>query len=83
MTEPNALDQDLLQAILHSIPHGIVLFEPGGHIIFANNFAEQLLGFATGEWRDSAISCMFLEDDCQIFLPNIIKLTREEGRFEG
>jgi signal transduction histidine kinase len=26
---------------------------------------------------------MFLEDDCEVFLPNIIKLTREEGRFEG
>ena len=83
MTEPNSLDQDLLQAILHSIPHGIVLFEPGGQIIFTNNFAEQLLGFQAGEWRDSSISCMFLEDDCEIFLPNIIKLTREEGRFEG
>ena len=83
MTEPNSLDQDLLQAILHSIPHGIVLFEPGGQIIFANNFAEQLLGFGAGEWRDSSISCMFLEDDCEIYLPNIIQLTREEGRFEG
>jgi PAS domain S-box-containing protein len=83
MTDPNSLDQNLLQAILHSIPHGIVLFEPGGQIIFANNFAEQLLGFGAGEWSDSSISCMFLEDDCEIFLPNIIKLTREEGRFEG
>jgi PAS domain S-box-containing protein len=83
MTDPNSLDQDLLQAILHSIPHGIVLFEPGGQIIFTNTFAEQLLGFGEGEWRDSSISCMFLEDDCEIFLPNIIKLTREKGRFEG
>ena len=83
MVDPKSLDQDLNQAILHSIPHGIVLFEPGGHIIFANNFAEQLLGFQAGEWTDSSISCMFLEDDCEIFLPNIIKLTREEGRFEG
>jgi PAS domain S-box-containing protein len=83
MTDPIALDQDLLQAILHSIPQGIILFEPGGQIIFTNNFAEQLLGFQPGEWRDSSISCMFLEDDCEIFLPNIIKLTREEGRFEG
>ena len=83
MTDPNSLDRDLLQAILHSIPHGIVLFEPGGQIIFANNFAEQLLEFGAGEWRDSSISCMFLEDDCEIFLPNIVKLTREKGRFEG
>jgi PAS domain S-box-containing protein len=83
MTDPNTLDQGLLQAILHSIPQGIILFEPGGQIIFTNNFAEQLLGFQAGEWRDSSISCMFLEDDCEIFLPNIIKLTREEGRFEG
>jgi PAS domain S-box-containing protein len=83
MTDANSLDQDLLQAILHSIPHGIILFEPGGQIIFTNNFAEQLLGFREGEWRDSLISCMFLEDDCEIFLPNIIKLTREKGGFEG
>ena len=83
MADPKSLDQNLLQAILHSIPHGIILFEPGGHIIFANNFAEQLLGFRPGEWSDSLISCLFLEDDCEIFLPNIIKLTREKGRFEG
>ncbi len=83
MADPKSLDQDLNQAILHSIPHGIVLFEPGGHIIFANNFAEQLLGFQAGEWRDSSISCLFSEDDCEVFLPNIIKLTREERRFEG
>jgi len=83
MADPKSLDQDLLQAILHSIPHGIILFEPGGHIIFTNNFAEQLLGFRPGEWSDSLISCLFLEDDCEIFLPNIIKLTREKGRFEG
>ena len=83
MTDSKSLDQDLLQTILHSIPHGIVLFEPSGQIIFANNFAEQLLAFQAGEWSDSLISCMFLEDDCEIFLPNIIKLTREEGRFEG
>jgi PAS domain S-box-containing protein len=83
MTDPNSLDQDLLHAILHSIPHGVVLFEPGGQIIFANTFAEQLLEFQGGEWRDSSISCMFLEDDCDIYLPNIIKLTREKGRFEG
>lgn len=83
MTDPNSLDQHLLQTVLHTIPCGIVLFEPGGQIIFANNFAEQLLQFQSGEWRDSSISCMFLEDDCEIFLPNIIKLTREKGRFEG
>ena len=56
MTDPNSLDQDLLQSILHSIHHGIVLFEPDGQIIFTNNFAEQLLGFGEGEWRDSSIS---------------------------
>jgi PAS domain S-box-containing protein len=83
MTDSNTLDQDLLQATLHSIPQGIVLFEPGGQILFTNNFAEKLLGFQAGEWRNSSISCMFMEDDCEIFLPNIIKLTREEGRFEG
>ena len=83
MTDPNSLDQDLLQAILQSIPHGIVLFEPGGQIVFANNFAEQLLGFQAGELSDSSVSCMFLEADCEIFLPNIIKLTTEDGRFEG
>jgi PAS domain S-box-containing protein len=83
MTDPNSLDQQLLQTILHSIPYGIFLFEPDGQIIFANNYAEELLQFQSGEWRESSISCMFLEDDCEIFLPNIIKLTREEGRFEG
>jgi PAS domain S-box-containing protein len=83
MTDPSPLDQPLLQEILQAVPHGIVLFEPDGQIIFANSFAEQLLDFQPGEWRDNSISCLFLEDDCEIFLPNIIKLTREKGKFEG
>ena len=83
MADPTPLDQKLLQAILQFIPHAIVLFEPDGQIMFANNFAEQLFGFQIAEWLDSSISCVFLEDDCEIFLPNIIKLTREKGRFEG
>ncbi len=79
MANPISLDQTLLQAILQSIPHGVLLFEPDGQILFANGFAEKLLGFQPGGWRDHSISCLFLEDDCEIFLPNIIKLTREEG----
>lgn len=83
MADLSPLDQDLLQAILQSIPHAIILFEPDGQIMFANNFAEQLFGFQTAEWLDRSISCVFLDDDCEIFLPNIIKLTREKGKFEG
>ncbi len=83
MNNLKRLDQTLLQAILQSIPHGIVLFDPDGQILFANTFAEQLLGFRPGEWRGNSISCFFLEEDCEIFLPNILKLTREVGRFEG
>lgn len=83
MTDSSSLDQDLLKAILQSIPHGIVLFAPDGQIVFANNFAEQLLEFGPGEWRHNEISCLFLEDDCDVFLPNIIKLTLEKGGFEG
>jgi PAS domain S-box-containing protein len=83
MTKLIPLDQTLLQAILQSIPHGIVLLNSDWQIVFANSFAERLLGFQPGEWLSSPISCLFLEEDCEIFLPNIAKLTRERGRFEG
>jgi PAS domain S-box-containing protein len=83
MTESSPLDQALLEAVLQSIPHGIVLFEPTGKILFANNFAEQLFGFQPGEWDDHAITSFFLEDDYDIFVPNIVKLTLDKGSFEG
>jgi len=83
MTDSSILDQALLEAVLQSIPHGIVLFEPSGQILFANNFAGQLFGFQPDEWIDHAISSLFLEDDYDIFLPNIIKLTLDKGSFEG
>jgi PAS domain S-box-containing protein len=83
MPNLSPLDQTLLQTILQSISHAIVLFEPDGQIAFANSFAEHLLGFQPGEWRKNSISCLFLEEDCDIFLPNIVKLTREKGTFEG
>jgi PAS domain S-box-containing protein len=83
MADPSLLDQHLLQAILQDIPHALILFEPDGQIIFANSFAEKLFGFQTAEWQNCSISCLFMEDDCEIFLPNIIQLTREKGKFEG
>ncbi len=83
MTDSSPLDQPLLEALLQSIPHGVLLFEPSGKILFANNFSEQLFGFRAGEWNDHAISSLFLEDDYDIFLPNIIKLTLDKGNFEG
>ena len=83
MADPSPLDQDLLQTILQSIPHAIILFKPEGQITFANNFAEQLFGFQKVDWHNRAISCVFLEDDCEVFLPNIIKLSIEKGKFEG
>jgi PAS domain S-box-containing protein len=83
MTDSSPLHQALLEAILQSIPHGLVLFEPSGQMLFANNFAEQLFGFRPGECLNHAISSLFLEDDYDIFLPNIIKLTLDKGSFEG
>ena len=83
MTNPSSLDHELLQAVLQSIPHSVLLLEPDGQVIFANSFAQQLLGFQSGEWQDKSIADLFLEEDCEIFLPNIIKLTREKGEFAG
>jgi PAS domain S-box-containing protein len=83
MSDSSPIDQPLLEAVLQSIPHGILLFEPSGQILFANSFAEQLFGFRPGEWSNHAISSLFLEDDYDIFLPNIIKLTLDKECFEG
>ena len=83
MTNSSHLHQDLLEAILQSMPHGLVLFEPSGQMLFVNNFAEQLFGFRPGGWNGRGISSLFLEDDYDIFLPNIIKLTLDKGNFEG
>jgi PAS domain S-box-containing protein len=83
MTDSSHLHQALLEAILQSIPHGLVLFEPSGQMLFANNFAEQLFGFQPGECSKHEISSLFLEDDYDIFLPNIVKLTLDKGSFEG
>lgn len=83
MTDSSHLHQALLEAIIQSMPHGLVLFEPSGHMLFANKFAEQLFGFLPGEWIGNTITALFLEDDHDIFLPNIIKLTLDRGGFEG
>jgi PAS domain S-box-containing protein len=83
MTDSSPLHQALLEAILQSIPYGLVLFEPSGQMLFANNFAERLFGFRSGECCNHPISSLFLEDDYDFFLPNIIKLTLDKGSFEG
>ncbi|MBW1982182.1 MAG: PAS domain S-box protein [Deltaproteobacteria bacterium] len=73
----------LLQAILKSMPHGLLLFNPDGIVLFANDSAESMLGYNSGSLAGSNIGQIFIKDDCRILLPNIIKLTMSEGQFSG
>jgi PAS domain S-box-containing protein len=83
MPNGTPLEQPLLQAIIQAVPCGIVVFDLLGRITFANSFAEQLLSFEPGQWRNTPVDSIFMEDDREIFLPNIIKLTRTQGSFSG
>ena len=41
--------------LLESMPDGIVMASPSGHIVIANSQAERLFGYETGELRGMAV----------------------------
>ena len=62
---------------------GIILTDNQGQIRFTNKLAAELFGYSSGILNGKSIETLFLPDDTQIFLSNIMKITLEDKGFEG
>src|SRR5947208_15626589 len=65
--EREALAGELRQArleaadVLRSVPTGIVTVDQGGHLLYCNPAAEQILGFKERQWRGGPITTELAE----------------------
>lgn len=75
--------QDLIKNLIEVVKTGILIIDNQGEIRFANRYASELLGCPQDDLNGLALDIFFLPEDCRIFLPNILKMTRESSGFEG
>lgn len=75
--------QNLINNLVEVVKTGIILTDNQGEIRFSNRFAAGLLGYPKDSLNGKSMGIFFLPEDTRIFLPNILKLTRDNTGFEG
>jgi len=77
------LPQSLNSVLIEIVKTGIVITDSSANIRFANKMALELLGYETNCIKGKSIDILFLPEDIDIFLQNILKITRDGNNFEG
>ena len=81
------MDKETIARLLEIVNCAILIVDPDGNIIVSNSKAKEIFAppdKVEGERLDgSPIKRIFLPDDHDIFLPNIISVTKRKGEFEG
>jgi PAS domain S-box-containing protein len=73
----------LINNLVEILKTGILLTDNQGGIRFTNHLANVLLGYPQDYLNEKSIETLFLQEDANVFLPNILKLTRDNTGFEG
>jgi len=73
----------LSEELLQVIKTGILLTDSRGEILITNAFAAKMLGYTQDSLSGKSMEALFLPEDCNVYLPNILKLTVESTGFEG
>ncbi|MBA4418932.1 MAG: hypothetical protein C0392_13650 [Syntrophus sp. (in: bacteria)] len=80
---PVSWPHSLSSTLVEVIKTGIILTDGNGIIYFTNTLALTLLGYSKDSLDDKSMETLFLPEDTQFFLPNILRMTREGAGFEG
>src|SRR4030043_805932 len=75
--------QSLINNFVEVVKTGILLTDNQGEIRFTNRFADELFGYPKDSLNGNSMDVFFLPEDIGVFFPNIMKLTRDNGSFEG
>ncbi len=73
----------LINNLVEILKTGILLTDNRGWIRFTNHLANILLGYPQDYLNGKSIEALFLPEDARVFLPNILKLTRDNTGFDG
>lgn len=74
---------NLVTNLIEVLKTGILLTDKQGEIRFTNHLATELLCYPQDDLKGRTIEILFLPEDTRVFLPNILKLTRDKIGFEG
>ena len=72
-----------LREVMDLIEDAIVITDTSGTIDYLNRKARDLFGYGEKASVGKSIGILFLPDDLTHFLPNILRKTQVEGRYEG
>ncbi len=73
----------LISNLVEILKTGILLTDNHGWIRFTNHLANGLLGYPQDYLNGKSIETLFLPEDTRVFLPNILRLTRDNTGFDG
>lgn len=76
------VDCKLINYVLELLASAVIVIGDDKNILMANKRAEQMFGVVQGELSGTPAGSIFMPDDRDIFLSNILKLTRKNGEFE-
>ncbi|MBW2266367.1 MAG: PAS domain-containing protein, partial [Deltaproteobacteria bacterium] len=73
----------VLDTILSSIQHIIILIDYDGNILFANPVVERVFGFTPNELKGKNLSILFRSRDLTYLYPNLLQMAKKNKPFEG
>ncbi|MBW2318715.1 MAG: PAS domain S-box protein [Deltaproteobacteria bacterium] len=73
----------VLDTILSSIQHIIILIDYDGNILFANPVVERVFGFTPNELKGKNLSILFRSRDLTYLYPNLLHMAKKNKPFEG
>ncbi|MEA3386380.1 MAG: PAS domain-containing protein [Thermodesulfobacteriota bacterium] len=73
----------MITHILEIINSAILVVDALDRIVFANSKAVIIFKVEAKELENTPMAKIFMPDDRDVFLPNILKITRSKGEFEG
>ncbi len=74
---------ELLEQVLSSLNHGIILADLEGSILFANQVSRRILGYSDRDLDGESLSLIFMPDDLTYLYPNLLHLASRGQSFEG
>ncbi len=74
--------QELIGELLDKISNAVIVIDSESRIVFVNIRTEQMFGVTADELLGSTISQLFMPEDADILVDNILSITRREGAFE-
>jgi len=73
----------LISHILDAVNSAILVIDHRDRLLLANSRSKKMLGRGVLKQGEKTLASIFMPEDMEILLPNILKISRLQGEFEG